>query len=163
MKLEPMKSSIVVAVSVALLVMLLVLLSRTTLHAAQNISLDSATTAYVLPSQIHWQHDPIGADTAILHGDPTKLGMYIVLVKWPPHRMSRPHWHPSDRFVTVLSGTWWVGTGAKFDPRHTVPMPAGSFVTDFAKHVHYDGAKNQEVVLEIVGEGPSTATLAERK
>lgn len=89
--------------------------------------------------------------------------MYIVLVKWAPHHMSHPHWHPHDRFITVLSGTWWVGTGAKFDPERTVPMPAGSFVTDFAKGVHYDGAKDQEVTLEIVGDGPATATPAEQK
>ncbi|HEU5410427.1 MAG TPA: cupin domain-containing protein [Candidatus Acidoferrales bacterium] len=129
----------------------------------QQVSLDPATTAYTPPSQIHWQHDPIGADTAVLAGDPSKPGMYIVLVKWAPHHMSHPHWHPNDRFITVLSGTWWVGTGTKFDPQRTVPMPAGSFVTDFAKHVHYDGAKDQEVTLEIVGEGPATASPAEQK
>ena len=39
-------------------------------------------------------------------------------------------------------------------------MPAGSFVTHFAKQVHYDGAKDQECVLQIVGEGPATATDA---
>ena len=129
----------------------------------QQISIDPATTAYLRPNQIHWKHDPIGADTAILEGDPSKPGMYIVLVKWAPHHMSRPHWHPHDRFITVLSGTWWVGTGTKFDPERTIPMPAGSFVTDFAKHVHYDGAKDEEVTLQIVGEGPATATPAEQK
>src|SRR6185437_2857764 len=129
----------------------------------RQISIDPATTAYLKPSQIHWQHDPIGADTAILQGDPSKPGMYIVLVKWAPHHMSRPHWHPNDRFITVLSGTWWVGTGANFDPERTIPMPAGSFVTDFAKHVHYDGAKDEEVMLQIVGEGPATATPAEQE
>jgi hypothetical protein len=77
--------------------------------------------------------------------------------------MSHPHWHPNDRFITVLSGTWWVGTGTKFDPDRTVPMPAGSFVTHYGKHVHFDGAKDQEAVLEIIGEGPGTATPAERK
>ena len=132
-------------------------------RAPQQMSLDPATTAYTRPGQIHWQHDPIGADTAVLEGDPSKPGMYIVRVKWAPHHMSHPHWHPNDRFITVLSGTWWVGTGAKFDPERTAPMPAGSFVTDFAKHVHYDGAKDQEVTLEIVGEGPATAMPAEQK
>jgi len=61
----------------------------------------------------------------------------------------------------VISGTWWVGS--KFDPDSTVPMPAGSFVTHFAKQVHYDGAKDQECVLLIVGEGPDTTTDAEAK
>ena len=56
--------------------------------------------------------------------------------------------HP-DRFITVISGTWWVGAGNKFDPNSTAPMPAGSFVTRYGKQVHYDGAKDQEVTLEI--------------
>lgn len=127
------------------------------------VKLDPATVAYTLPRQIHWSGDPIGAQTAVMEGNPSKPGLYVVLVKWPPHHMSHPHWHPNDRFITVLSGTWWVGTGTKFDPDRTVPMPAGSFVTDFAKHVHYDGAKDQQVILEIVGQGPATATPAEQK
>jgi len=94
----------------------------------------------------------------VLVGDPSKPGLYMVLTKWLPGNMSRPHWHPNDRFITVLSGTWWVGTGETFDPASTVPMPAGTFVTHFGKQVHYDGAKDGEAVLLIVGEGPATST-----
>lgn len=129
----------------------------------QNIKLDRAALSYKLPSQIHWVGDAMGAQTAVLAGDPEKAGLYVMLVKWTPHHMSHPHWHPKDRFITVISGTWWVGTGTKFDPDRTVAMPAGSFVTHYAKHVHFDGAKDQEAVLEIVGEGPATATPAEAK
>ena len=129
----------------------------------QGTQLDPAALAYRLPSQIHWVDDAIGAKTAVLAGDPSKPGLYVMLVKWSPHHMSHPHWHPNDRFITVISGTWWVGTGTKFDPDGTVPMPAGSFVTHLGKHVHYDGAKNEETVLEIVGEGPATATPANQK
>jgi hypothetical protein len=126
-------------------------------------NLDPAALAYKLPDQIAWQDDPIGAKMAVVQGDPSKPGLYIVLVKWTPHHMSHPHWHPNDRFITVLSGTWWVGTGPQFDPDKTLPMPAGSFVTHFGKQIHYDGAKDSEAVLEIVGEGPATATPAEAK
>ena len=90
-------------------------------------------------------------------------GLYVILVKWTPHHMSRPHFHPNDRYVTVISGTWWVGTGSKYDPDSTVPIPAGSFVTHTAKEIHYDGAKDGETVLEIVGMGPATSTPAEAK
>jgi hypothetical protein len=120
--------------------------------------LDSAAVAYQLPNQINWTSNPGGNQTAIMLGDPAKPGLYIVLVKWLPHNMSRPHFHPNDRFITVLSGTWWVGTGDRFDPDSAMPMPAGSFVTHFGKQVHYDGAKDGETVLEIIGEGPATAT-----
>ena len=86
-------------------------------------SLDPAALVYKLAEQIQWHDDPVGAKMAVLQGDPSKPGLYVVLVKWTPHHMSHPHFHPNDRFITVLSGTWWVGTGAKFDPESTVPMP----------------------------------------
>jgi hypothetical protein len=77
--------------------------------------------------------------------------------------MSRPHFHPNDRFITVISGRWWVGTGSKFDPDSTVAMPPGSVVTHFARQIHYDGAKDEETIIEIVGEGPATVIPAETK
>lgn len=125
--------------------------------------LNPKALAYKLPNQIHWVESPNGAATANLVGDPEKPGFYIYLNKWHPHHMSHPHFHQNDRFITVLSGTWWVGTGTKYDPNSTVPMPAGTFVTHFGKQVHYDGAKDEECVLEIVGQGPATATPAEQK
>jgi hypothetical protein len=126
--------------------------------------LNPAALTFKLPSQIPWVESPSGANAqAVLVGDPAKPGLYIVLNKWHAHHNSRPHYHPNDRFITVLSGTWWVNTGAKYDPDHMVPMPAGSFVTHYAKQIHYDGAKDGDCVLEIVGMGPETVTPAEEK
>ena len=62
----------------------------------------------------------------------------------------------------MLEGTWWVGTGNKFDPDQTVPMRAGTTVTHFANGVHYDGAKDEETIIMIVGQGPVTTTRAEQ-
>ncbi|WP_372783682.1 cupin domain-containing protein [Phenylobacterium sp.] len=116
---------------------------------------DPAVLAYRLPDQIAWQGDPkAGPLSYVLWGDPGKPGPYAILVKWPPHQMSRPHTHPNERRVTVISGTWWVGTGKTFAPETTTPIPAGSVVTHFARQWHYDGAKDEPVTLEIVGEGP---------
>ena len=62
----------------------------------------------------------------------------------------------------VLQASWWVGTGPKFDLEHgSSPMPAGTFVTHFGKQVHWDGAKDEDAVLLILGEGPATATEIE--
>jgi quercetin dioxygenase-like cupin family protein len=130
---------------------------------AKAADLDPKALAYKLPDQVHWIEGDNGAARAIITGDPDKPGMYAILYKWHPHHMSRPHFHPHDRFITVISGTWWVGTGTKYDPDSTVPMPAGSVVTHFGKQVHYDGAKDEEAIIEIVGEGPATATPAEQK
>jgi hypothetical protein len=131
------------------------------LGTAKATDLNPKALVYKLPNQIHWTTQPNGAQTVTLLGDPSKPGLYIVMVRWTAHHMSHPHWHPNNRYITVLSGTWWVGTGTKFDPNSTVPMPAGSFVTHYGKQVHYDGAKDVDAVLEIVGEGPATATPAE--
>ncbi len=124
---------------------------------------DPKVLAYQLPDQIHWTGNPAGAQQAVLVGDPSKPGLYVVLTKWTPHHMSHPHFHPNNRYITVISGTWWVGTGTKYDPASTTPIPAGSFVTHYGKQIHYDGAKDEEVTLEIVGMGPATATPAEVK
>ena len=130
-------------------------------HAAE---LNSKAVIYQLPEQFKWR-DPTGAaavNNVILHGDPSKPGFYVVLNRWKAgNNFSRPHFHPNDRYITVTKGTWWMGSGTKFDPDNSVPLPAGTFVTHFGKQVHYDGAKDEEVVLIIVGEGPATLTRVE--
>ena len=126
--------------------------------------LNPAAVTFVLPDKIAWKQTSPGSQQAILTGDPSKPGLYVVLNKWlPGNNMSRPHFHPNDRFIMVLKGTWWMGTGDKFDPASTVPVPAGTFVTHFGKQVHYDGTKDEEAVLLITGEGPATSTPAEEK
>lgn len=123
---------------------------------------DPKAVVYTLPDHIQWR---IGAnsDTANLQGDPSKPGLYVQLTRWHPHNMSRPHFHSTERYITVLSGTWWIGTGTKYDPDSTYPAPAGSYVVDRAGGIHYDGAKDTECVLEIVGMGPVMTTQAEVK
>lgn len=133
------------------------------LGSSKASDLNPAAINIKLPDQIKWTGNPEVSETAVLYGDPNKPGLYIVLTKWHPHHMSRPHFHPNDRFITVLSGTWWVGTGTKYDPDSTVPVSAGSFVTHYGKQIHYDGAKDGDAVLEILGEGPATSTPAEVK
>jgi len=125
--------------------------------------LNPAAIAIKFADQIKWR-DPLGnagVNQAVLHGDPTKPGLYMVMNKFKPGNFSKPHFHPNDRFITVISGTWWVGTGSKWDKDATVAVKAGGAVTHFAKQVHYDGAKDEEAVLLIVGEGPATLTLVE--
>ena len=138
-----------------------------TLSVGSAAELNPAALAYKLPDQIPWGPvDARGAQMAVVVGDPDKPGFYMVYNKWTKgNHFSRPHFHPNDRYIVVLQGTWWVGTGAKFDPEHgSVPMRAGSFVTHYGKQVHWDGAKDEDAVLLIMGEGPGTATaVAEEK
>ena len=141
----------------------LVFAAAVSLAAAKATDLNPAAITIKLPDQIKWVDEPRGISTAVLAGDPEKPGLYVELAKWHAHHMSRPHFHPNDRFIYVISGTWWVGTGTKFDPDNTVPLPPGSFARHTGKEVHYDGAKDEDTILEIVGEGPATSTDAEVK
>ena len=97
-----------------------------------------------------------GLQTAVLAGDPRAAGQpYVIRVRFPPGTFSPPHFHPETRYIVVLKGTWWVGAGPKWDREATTPLPAGSFVVHHAQQVHYDGAKDEEVLLQITGIGPS--------
>jgi len=136
------------------------------LNISSAAELNPAAVIYKLPDQIPWSPvDARGAQNAVVVGDPTKPGFYAVYTKWTKgNHFSRPHFHPNDRYIVVLQGIWLVVSGPKFDPeKGTTPMPAGSFVTHFGKQVHWDGAKDEDAVLLIMGEGPATSTAAEEK
>jgi quercetin dioxygenase-like cupin family protein len=111
--------------------------------------------------QVKWQGTE-GTPMATLEGDPSKPGIYVIRVKFAPHTFSMPHWHSTDRHIVVLKGTWYMGVGEKFDPSTAVPMPTGSYVKHPAGAVHWDGAKDEEVVLQIIGEGPVTTDLVKK-
>jgi hypothetical protein len=126
--------------------------------------IDRSAVDFQTPADIKWVRNAAGTnEQAILFGDPTKPGPYVVRLKWLPGNMSRPHFHENDRYFVVVSGTWWVGTGEKFDPDSTVPVPAGSYVIHYAGKVHYDGAKDEETVIQVWGLGPATSFPAERR
>jgi len=108
-------------------------------------------------NNIQWKDYPglPGVQFVVLAGDPSKPGIYTIRVKFEPHIMSRPHWHPEERYVTVLKGTWWAGTGPVFDRNTTTPVSVGGFADHTAKEIHYDGAKDEQVIVQITGMGPS--------
>ncbi len=121
---------------------------------------DSKGFVRVAPDEVEWKSPfGVGAAMAVLHGDPSKPGIYVVRVKFPPHTFSRPHYHPEDRHVVVLKGTWYTGTGETFDPDKAVPLKPGSYMMHPARDVHWDGAKDEEVILQITGYGPSGTTM----
>ena len=132
--------------------------------AGYAADIDRGAVDFTTPPEIKWVRNAAGTnEQAVLFGDPSKPGPYVVRIKWLPGNMSRPHFHPNDRFFAVLSGTWWMGTGETFDPNATVPAPAGSYVIHYAGKVHYDGAKTEETIIQVWGMGPATSTPAERR
>jgi hypothetical protein len=123
---------------------------------------DPTSLTLKTPHQIEWKNNA-GNRTANLVGDPSKPGLYVQMLTWlKGDHFGRPHSHPNDRFIFVLSGTWWAGTGTTFDPTNfAVPLKAGTFATHFAKQVHWDGARDEDAALLIIAEGPATNTPAE--
>jgi quercetin dioxygenase-like cupin family protein len=87
-------------------------------------------------------------------GDSTKAGMYVVRNRFVKGTGSRPHYHDHDRYVTVLKGTWWTGTGDVYKPETMVPIREGGFMFHPAGYHHYDGAKDEDVIVQIIGMGP---------
>lgn len=117
---------------------------------------NAANIPFIPPDKLAAMFEGTGEQQIKLFGDPAKPGMYGVLIKWDPGKGSRPHMHDQDRFIYVVSGTWWVSSDNKYDPKKTYPMPAGSFVTDKANTTHWDGARmgGPPAILELVGMGP---------
>lgn len=113
------------------------------------------------PGELKWQtmpdFPPQSVETVALFSAPTQAGIYYTLIKWHPGYMSAPHTYVSDRLCVVVSGTWWVNSGADFEPENTVPAPAGSFVHRIAGTPHYDGVRTdgkEPAVIALCGIGP---------
>jgi quercetin dioxygenase-like cupin family protein len=117
------------------------------------------------PEQIQWVDEPDGhgVQRAVMAGDPAKPGLYVARIKFPPGVMSTNHHHGEDRHIVVLQGTWYTGTGSEFTPDKTIPLKVGSYMKHPAGETHFDGAKNEEVILQIVGIGPSTTVRVNPK
>ena len=109
------------------------------------------------PGEEVWSDYPgiAGISRMVVYGDPSKAGVYVIRAKFAPGVMSMPHTHPEDRLATVIRGTWWSGTGPDFTPDQTVGMKPGSFMLHPAGEAHFDGAKEEEVVVQLIGYGPS--------
>jgi len=84
---------------------------------------DPGHIPFTPPDKVAWTGSPTGQQQVTLFGDPSKPGMYGVLIKWNPGAFSKPHFHDQERYIYVVSGTWWVASGATFNPADSVPAP----------------------------------------
>jgi quercetin dioxygenase-like cupin family protein len=131
----------------------------TPVAADQAIKPDAQGFIVVQPDDVKFADG--GQSQVVIAGDPSKPGIYCIRIRFAPGQMSRPHFHDQDRYVTVIKGTWWVALGPEadvFDPSKTKPMKAGSIVKHPAGSHHYDGAKDEEVIVQIIGMGPVKTT-----
>lgn len=91
-----------------------------------------------------------------LLGDPDKPGVYVQILKIPPHGRIAPHHHSADRISTVLKGEYRAGFGAAFDVAALKALPAGSLFTEPAGIDHYGEAGDDGAIVEVTGTGPVT-------
>lgn len=119
---------------------------------------DATHIPLVFGKDLQWKGVP-GEQQALLFGDPDRPGIYGVLIRWDPGHYSKPHFHSTDRYVYVVAGTWWVSASDHWDPARSYPVPAGTYVRDIARTVHWDGAKDEPCLLMLVGEGPVETTM----
>jgi quercetin dioxygenase-like cupin family protein len=111
----------------------------------------------VSPADLSWADAPPslppGSKMAVLDGDPTKKGPFTVRLQSPDGYKVPPHTHPSTERVTVISGSFHLGMGDKFDEAAAREMGPGSFAVLPAGMKHF-GYVTGETVVQIHSEGP---------
>ena len=82
-------------------------------------------------NDVQWKDAPPvlpGAQISVLYGDPTKEGMFVMRIKFPANYRVRPHTHPVDEIVTVISGEFNLGMGKEFNEAQLKPYTAGGLI-----------------------------------
>jgi len=109
------------------------------------------------PDGIAWKDGPPslpkGAKIAVLEGDPSKEGPFVFRVKAPDGYRIPVHTHPKTERVTVISGTFHIGMGDRFDKDATEPMTAGTYGYWEAGMKHFVWIEG-ETIVQFHGEGP---------
>lgn len=134
-------------------------LSTIVLAASASAQHDKEDVAIFRASETKWQDAPPslpkGAKIAILEGNPDKEGPFVFRVKLPDGYTIPPHRHSKPERITVISGTFNIGMGDKFDESKGKAMPAGTYGQWPAGMKHYVWTKG-ETVLQFHGVGPWT-------
>lgn len=94
-----------------------------------------------------------GAQAAVLYGDPSKEGLFVMRLKLPAGFMIAPHTHPRPEILTVVSGAFHVGMGNVADESKARRLPAGSFFAFDPGLAHYAYVE-QETVVQLSSTGP---------
>ena len=100
---------------------------------------------------------PPGAQFAVISGDPSKSGLYVIRLKLPAGYRVPAHNHPTAEYVTVISGKFNIGMGDKLETKHGVELRQGGFGAAPAKMNHYAWT-TAETIVQVHGEGPFALT-----
>ena len=139
--------------------MLALLLAGTFLAgcAANPVKLGPDRHILYQADEISWEDGPAslepGAQMAVLEGDPSREELFTLRFKLPDGFRISPHWHPKFERLTVISGTFNLGHGERFDRNAAVRMPAGSYTTMPPEMRHFAFAEG-ETVIQLTSVGP---------
>ncbi len=100
---------------------------------------------------------PKGAEFAVLSGDPSREGLYVVRLKMPAGYMIPAHNHPTTENVTVVSGNFHIGMGDKLDEKKGVELTSAGYGEAPAKMNHYAWVTSPTIV-QVHGQGPFAIT-----
>ncbi len=107
--------------------------------------------------EIEWQAGPAsipeGAEAAVLYGDPSTEGPFALRLKLPEGYHIPPHTHPRPEIVTVISGTFHIGTGETADRSAAEALPTGSFFAFDPGMAHF-AYNDEETVIQLNSVGP---------
>jgi pimeloyl-ACP methyl ester carboxylesterase len=102
-----------------------------------------------------------GIRTVVLKGDPNRAGLYTIMLRVPAHTQIAAHDHQDDRVATVVSGTWYIGYGDRFNSADLKALSPGSFYTESSNRTHFAETRDEPVVVQITGVGPSSTSYVD--
>jgi len=110
-----------------------------------------------MPDTLKWAEPAVlpGAKLAVVQGDPSKDGLFVYRIKMPAGYRIPPHIHKASENVTVLTGSFFIGVGEKFDTAGGQELPTGGFVSIPPKHPHFAWAGDRETIVQVHGVGPT--------
>jgi len=113
----------------------------------------------VSPDQIKWTAGPpslpAGARAAVLYGDPSKEGLFVLRLQLPKGYRIPPHTHPRPEIVTVISGAFHIGMGPTANPKAATRLPPGGFFAFDPGMAHFAHVQ-EETVVQLSSTGPWT-------
>src|SRR5689334_8286232 len=139
---------------------LLALVTAAALAAVPALAQPPMQHTLSTPDLLKWVDPPTfpGAKLAIVQGNPGQEGPFVYRVKLPANYKIAPHFHKAMENVTVLSGSFFIGLGEKFDQGSGKELPVGGFVSVSPTHPHFAWAGPLETVVQVHGVGPTDIT-----
>jgi quercetin dioxygenase-like cupin family protein len=111
----------------------------------------------IMPEAIDWKPFPAfpaSVRLAVLVGQPSAPGPYVIRVKVPAGVKLMPHKHPEDRVYTVMSGVFYIGLGSEFDPDKLEAYPPGAVIVLPGNTPHFHWARSGEYITQVTAIGP---------